>query len=422
MFFGLICATALAQTPTQADVGGRFYLRPQTRIHPAFNAGDQDAQVAFLVNARGTLALTRGAFTMTLDLQSNESWGARETVTSDDTAIGTHRAMLRVHGGATTLTAGRQTVNLHQGRFIADPGWLPNGRSYDGLRIQNERDAWSVDVGAYLLRPMLPASTERPEPGWGDWLGHASISHATGKSLTTSAYVLLKTAAAEYGSVAQDGLNNPRLLSPERFMYAPAVNVFWKSPLHKIDADIMGQLGSDGDQSIRAWQVAWVSSHALDVLAQPALRITFEQSSGDCDQAGCDDSVNSSFEPLYGRHHGLRGMADQAYGSNLRDLALGVGLKPDDHVHIATDVHVFSLTNPEGAWMRNGGKIQGMGSIAGNDDPLLGVESDTRITWKPKRGVLMDMGYAWFLPQGVGRMLTGDAPQHFVYVRNVTEF
>ena len=422
MFFTIFYASAFAQAPAEAEVGGRFYLRPQARIHPSFNAGDRDAQVAFLFNGRGTLSLTRGAITMTLDLQSNESWGSRETTTSNDSAVGTHRAMLRARHGDATLTAGRQTVNLHQGRYIADPGWLPNGRSYDGLRIQHNDGSWNLDTGAYLLRPMLPAGPDRPEPSWGDWLAHASIGHTAGKALTLSGYVLLKTSSAEYASVAQDGLNNVRLVSPDRAMYAPAVNIHWKRPLHKIAADIMGQFGKDGEQRIRAWQVAWVSSHALDVLAQPALRFTFEQSSGDCEQTGCDDAVNSAFEPLYGKHHGLRGMADQAYGSNLRDLAVGVGLKPDDRVSIATDVHVFSLTNPEGPWMRNGGNLQGVGSIAGNEDTLLGVESDTRITWKPKPGVLLDTGYAWFLPQGAGRTLTGDAPQHFVYLRNVTEF
>jgi len=359
---------------------------------------------------------------MRLDLQSNTSWGERETVTSDDTSIGTHRALVRVTGGDTVLTAGRQTVQLQQGRYIADPGWLPNGRSFDGLRLQTGDDVWSLDAGAYLTRPMLPATSERPEPGWGDWLAHASIGHAAGDALTSSAYVIVKTAAAEYATVAQDGLNNARQIAPERTMYAPALNVRWKKPLHRIDADVMGQFGRDGEQAIEAWQFAWVSSHALDVLGQPALRLTAEQSSGDCSQSNCDDSVNSSFDPLYGRHHGLRGMADQAYGSNLRDLAVGIGLKPDDRIHLTTDVHVFSLTNPQGPWMRNGGKLQGLGSIEGNEDALIGVESDTRIAWRPEKGVLLDLGYAWFLPQGAGRALTGDAPQHYVYLRSITEF
>ena len=422
MLLSLLYATAFANGPVDTDIGGRFYLRPQARIHPSFNAGDEDATVGVVVNARGSLDLTRGPFRMALDLQSNSAWGTRETVTSDDTSIGTHRAYVRYQKGSLSITAGRQNIDLHQGRYISDPGWLHTGRSYDGLRIHTTTKQWEAETGAFLISPMIPATSERPEPGWGTWLAHASVSLKTQEVLTSSAYLLLKSVAAEYASVAQDGLNNPRQISPERTMIAPAINVRLDKPLHTVTVDAMGQFGQDGEQEIRAWQLAWVSSHALDMLGEPSLRLTAEQSSGDCDAASCDDGVNSYFDPLYGKHHGLRGMADQAYGSNLRDLAIGFGLKPEPRVRMTTDLHVFSLTNPKGLWMRNGAKLQGLGSIADNDVRLLGVESDTRIAWKPEKGAMFDLGYAWFLPQGVGRELTGDAPQHFLYLRSITEF
>ena len=91
----------------------------------------------------------------------------------------------------TTITMGRQRINLDDTRFIGNVGWRQNEQTYDALRIVNRHIANLVlDAGyiRYVHRVFGEDSPQSPYRGHSGW-GNASYQFKAGK-LTGFAYLL----------------------------------------------------------------------------------------------------------------------------------------------------------------------------------------------------------------------------------------
>ena len=401
-----------------AEVEPHVFLRvrPEVRVNPSFIAG-QDDSLAAVQNAAGVGVFGRqGAASALVEIQASQNWGARSsTVGTDSTAYaGSAWVQFETHSGHAWLRAGRQELHMLNGFYLSRAPWNPVGRRFDGLRGHVEAGDWVVDGFSMMLREPHPADDDYAASTLGDTLAGVFATWAGAGAVEPTAFVL--------GSVGGPTIDDSDRL--KRWV-APAVRVEVDTESGTfVDLNVVVQVGDESGTPIRAYNTIVRTRQGFGGDWDAGAGLLFEQSSGHSCGAGpdCDPDVIRDPDLGFGRNHFLRGAADQVYGANVRDLGLNVDSAPMERLRLTLEGHWFQLTNPEGAWRRNGGSFQGQGWKAGNTDPNLGIEVDALFDAKIDKGIHIDGGLTWFQPVGVGAELTGDDAMVYAFVRNRYNF
>jgi hypothetical protein len=154
-----------------------------------------------------TSLLVEGDFLAPLDGQyrpdSAVLYHSQYPVVADPRAHQLNRLALRNHSlPQTTITVGRQRIELDDQRFVGSAGWRQNEQTYDGVRVVNQSiHNLTLDV-AYLDRVNRVYTEDSPQGVYrGDmFLGNASYKTPLGK-LTAFTYLLSFDAIAHFANL-----------------------------------------------------------------------------------------------------------------------------------------------------------------------------------------------------------------------------
>lgn len=425
-----VSSSALAAPAGKAarDVEARpelfIHFRPEVRTNPSFAAAAQDDHV---LNVQQTLRagawIRKGPVGARVSLQDVRAWGTRASSTSTEPNAFAYEGYLHVDTGEGWLRVGRQEVHLMNGFYFSRAPWNPAGRSFDGVRWQQPFGEVFVEAAGLMLVDPFPARVPEnsdevgvPASSFGDGMGLLRVSW-TGGELIEPTFLIV----AHYGDAT------PTDPDRDKRWVAPGGRIHLKTDQTEVDLNGLVQLGRDGDTPRRAHSIIL---HARQAIAGPVgLALQFDQSSGhacaaDSPEDSCApaDGVLRDFDLQFGRNHALRGQADLAFGANTRQIGLGPTAQVSDTVSVILLPQLFQLTNPEGAWRRIGGVMNGSGFIEGNDRANVGIEVDALAEWNNGKGLIIDGGWTFYQPIGAGAEMTEGGLQTFGFVRNRFSF
>jgi hypothetical protein len=234
---------ALGETKPIIDVRARYEMvdqdippgAPQNVLVNKANATTLRARLgAETGKAWSTALLVEGEFlTVVQDHYRSDNatpgW-ANYPVVADPEAYEVNRFQLTNTSIAnTTITLGRQRINLDDQRFVGNVGWRMNEQTYDALRVINKPKAGNLTLDfTYMNRVNRVFGPDSPQGAYkGDfYLGNAAYQFRIGK-LTGFAYLLDFDPITTWGNtptLSEAGLNltqkaglNPARVSSETF-------------------------------------------------------------------------------------------------------------------------------------------------------------------------------------------------------------
>jgi hypothetical protein len=163
LFAGSFAGSAIAQEAARSDppllkplidIRTRFEDVEQDGIAEAAHAGTLRARLGFETRPiLKTTLLAEGEFLWAFDEDYNSTTNGKTQypVVGDGDEPELNRLQLTNKSlPGTTITAGRQRINLDDQRFIGNSGWRQNEQTYDSVRIVNQSvDKLTIDV-AYV--------------------------------------------------------------------------------------------------------------------------------------------------------------------------------------------------------------------------------------------------------------------------------
>jgi len=417
-----------AKRKPEFSPGVQVFLRGQGRVNPDFGAGSAQNTGTVLERARIQLGATWGPLKAFVQVQDARAWGFEASTTSNQANTDLHQGFLELGGESETrslsgyVRAGRQEVAWGKQRMVGSLLWLPGARSFDAVRAVGKASIVELDMFVALLSPratLVDPSTDPPqsEKSAGAQLAAGKLSFDIHKAINVEGMAL---------SVFEDGTAAD--LSFERRI-ADFGGRVWGAPLAGLTYDVEGhgQVGRVRDQDHRAW--AWAANVGYMYgkhRVKPGGHVGYAMASGhQCTMAteACGNADNNDFYNFFPTNHIHYGIADQMNWSNMRDLEVAAKLGFDKLLTAVLAYHYFQLQEPDGRWTNAGGGLVGSGWDPTNTGRGLGHELDAFVTLKPWDSHLMvQPGYALFLPVDAGARLAGDTPQHFAFLWLVGTF
>jgi len=329
---------ALAFTPGPAGAQTEPVLTWGGEIRPRVEGQDPvQGEWDHWISMRSRLSLDarfHGGMGLFIQIQDVRNWG-EETSNRDKSAdaVDFHQAYLEVDqipGIGGLVRAGRQEVNVAQGRFVAAPNWGQAGQTFDGAR-------W--------IRPLGQARLElvylRLQEG-------SSDTHEVSADLS-SAWLALP--AGEMGSLdfvlIHDRSGDPDRGGPLGESHQTTTGTVWKKSAGPVDlrAQAMIQVGERLGTDVSASMIA--GSGTVEVLGgKGTVTLWYDRLSGDDDPG---DGELKAFSTLYGARHRFYGRADyftdipaNTRNLGLTDGALKLSYAPDPLLSMNLDLHTFN--------------------------------------------------------------------------------
>lgn len=95
-------------------------------------------KLSFLVEGEGSLAAVDGYNAFPFAVPGSGQSKPDRSVIADPESIELNRIQLQYKSGATTLTAGRQRINLDDQRWVGSVGWRQNEQTFDAVRAETK--------------------------------------------------------------------------------------------------------------------------------------------------------------------------------------------------------------------------------------------------------------------------------------------
>ncbi|MDP2644004.1 MAG: alginate export family protein [Desulfobacterales bacterium] len=152
------------------------------------------------------------------------------------------------------------------------------------------------------------------------------------------------------------------------------------------------QFGSRAHDDIEAW--AWHNEmgYTFDVLLwDPRIHFEYNHGSGDSDPR---DGTFESFDNLFPTNHIHYGYIDFASLRNMRNIKIGVGVKPHEEVKFSVDYHWFFLDTNGSPWFHAGQAV--IRPKTAGASTTLGQELDLLMTWNLTKHLSFLIGYSYF--------------------------
>ncbi|MGH1342545.1 MAG: alginate export family protein [Nannocystales bacterium] len=419
---------AAAKPKPEFSPGVQVFLRGQGRVNPDFGAGSAPDTGTVLQRARVQLGARWGPLKAFAQVQDARTWGFEASTVSNEANTDLHQGFLEIGGETESQTtsgylrAGRQEVVWGKQRMIGSLLWLPGARSFDAVRAVGKASIVELDMFVALLAPRRTVADDSVDPPQSESSSGAQLAAA---KLALSIHEAVNVEGMSL-AVFEDGRDGD--VGFERRLVDFGGRV-WGTPFAGLtyDVEAHGQTGRVRDQDHRAW--AWAASLGYmhgEHRVKPGGHLGYAMASGHrCsgDTDVCANADSNDFYNFFPTNHIHYGIADQMNWSNMRDLEVAAKLGFDKLLTGVLAYHYLQLQEPTGRWTNAGGGLVGSGWDPANTGRGLGHEFDAFVTLKPWAPYLMvQPGYALFLPVDAGVRLAGNIPQHFAFVWLVGTF
>ncbi len=285
------------------------------------------------------------------------------------------------------LRVGRQELYFGNGRFIGNSWWSNASRSFDGVRGSYEKDGYRADL--------FIASVVIQRDGVID-------HHNQGNNLS-----------GFYGTIKNHFVKNSQI-EPFTFWHVQNGAALKNGTLGHLDqwtggvrwlgvlpghfdyrTEMAIQRGELGPSAIEAWTGHWVFGNTLPVRFLPRPFIEYDYASGDSNHSNM--ATTGTFDPIYPSTHDKLGLADQIGWRNIRDLRVGLDVRPAKKWAANVSGHDFWLANAHDALYPTRGSVVEK-DYAGTDGTHIGEEVDGQVVYKPSLQTQIGAGIGHLIP------------------------
>ena len=309
------------------------------------------------------------------------------------------------------LRVGRQELFFGEQRLVGHLNWTNTARSFDAARLTMKYGKVKVDAFASAV-VNLKDGTYNKSSGGNDLHGaYVSIDQWLPKA-TIEPYAFWRLGR---GTKTEAGA--PGLL--DRKVYGG--RIVGKLPAHlDYGAEMVGQGGSVGTDSINAWAGHWVLAYTLPKVKK-ATRLVAEYNYASGDKSPLDGK-QETFDQLYPTGHDKLGLSDQVGWRNIEDLRSGVEFKATKKLSMNAFYHSWWLASTKDALYNAAGAVLVSKDPTGNSGRFVGQEADIQATYALRPEFSLGGGYANVFPGTFLKNKTPGKAYRFSYVMATYSF
>lgn len=135
---------------------------------------------SFLAEAEGTAALVNDYNAFPFPLPGEEQWRPDRSVIADPMNIELNRLQLQYKVEKSTLTFGRQRINIDDQRWVGSVGWRQNEQTFDAIRGQTTLGPISADLTYAIKQRTIFGSDAGPRTALDGHFVFAGLSSKVG--------------------------------------------------------------------------------------------------------------------------------------------------------------------------------------------------------------------------------------------------
>ncbi len=329
---------------------------------------------------------------------------------------------LLVPGDVTTVTAGRQTLDLGSRRLLARNDFRNTINAFTGLHL-----AWAGPRGdelrAFAVVPVRRLPTEPTALAE----NRVAIDLENGDALLWGLFAASAPLPADVrlelyvlGLHERDGPGGP---SANRQLVTPGFRLLRQPTVAGVEVQVEGmvQLGTSRSSAAaddqRTLQHLALSLHASGGYRfaapwAPRLLAVYDYASGDEDPA---DERNGRFDPLFGARRfelGPTGLYGALARSNLSSAGLRLEVTPGPAFDAFVAVRRNWLASARDAWVTGA-----LRDVTGRSGSLVGHQLEGRVRWHAlPQNLVLDVGAAWLVRGDFARNAPGGRPDSSLLV------
>lgn len=386
------------------DWSFQYRLRPEGRRDNDLNraAGDDTLFAGQRIRLSARYAADDGT-RFFLQLQDSRAWGTERSTASSEQNLDLHQGyvdLVQVAGTNLNLRLGRQELSFGDERLIGAFGWSNVGRSFDAVKFTWPHAGGTLHFwGAQTKEGEVPLlATGAPRADRNEYFYGLYNEWRRTPGCDVDAYLLWRDADA--GSVDHWTLGG----RAKGRLSRAAVDY---------SAELAYQFGDEGAADFEAHAFAGSVGYTFAGRLSPRLSLEYCLASGDPNP---NDSKVETFDQLFPTNHSKYGFIDLVGWRNMRDVHLGLSVKPSPKTKVAADWHRFRLDEPTDSWYVAGGSAK-MTDPTGTSGDDLGSELDLTLWYTHAPGRKYMLGYSRFFTGSYARNVTGvgdDADWMFV--------
>ncbi len=383
------------------------FVRPEwmtNRSDYSFGSEDSDAYVASRIRLTGDV-LYRNSVGLHVTLQDSRYWGnglpqggavrfsteASESFTRNvffGVQLYEAYMYLRWMQGEVEFKAGRMKVVYGDSFFIGDPGFLPPGQSFDGMRLRVQRGTLKVDLLWLMVRESV-ATTQRADcEGRCYWEGdHLAGMYAT-KRWTR------RHTTDVYGFYYQRAPRSDTLTEPSRLAFL-GVRYLLQHSILRFSMEGQLQVGRHLSRDLLAGAGLVKLRATFPVPTRPFIGVQGMFATGDGDPT---DTAENNFLALFQNRRRFYGLVNLYGLSNIIQPMVEVGLRPHKQVSLTVDFRYTWKMNAKGTMVAGGSHNRSLADLTGEDGQDVGSELNLRLKYSPFPGITFDLGGGVFLP------------------------
>jgi hypothetical protein len=395
----------------QFSVEGQVRLREEMHRH-LFSPGDPSGVTKFdltHLRSRAALLMKKGDVSAVVEMQDIRWLGEAGTV-ADSEGLDLRRGALRVDGigdTGTWLEAGRMVLAYGDQRLVGHLEWVNQARTFDGARLRLVLDQFFIDA---WFDAFVTVTRETRDAHDDQYFGGVYTSVAPGaEGWRSEIYALGLVDRLEAPGEGGTGKSAFATLGTRQAYKQSGIDAALEVVLQA------GKLASD---DFLAYAMAARFAYTVEESAvKPRFGCEFVYGSGDSDFS---DGDQGTFQNLFPTNHLHYGYADQAGWSNLTALRASAGIAPVKAWRADVDYHHLRLSDPAGGWFHAGGALLRNGSPDASSH--LGDEIDLKAKYWWRKGLIVEAGYALFLPGGFVEDTGGSFDTaHFAYLQMIAK-
>ncbi len=314
-------------------------------------------------------------------------------------------------GSGVTLRGGRMTLAYGDHRLVGDFEWHNYGRSFDGALLTRTFGRTRFDLFATrVMERGLGTVTPGVDDDDDDFFGLYTRTPGALAGGDLDLYLLgLRTRVDALG---EDGLPGDTKFATLGARYAGGTgDLDW-------GAEGVLQRGHVAGDPLRAWAAHLGLGYTFaDLGWQPRFGLEWNAATGDHDPT---DAERQTFQNLFPTNHNHYGILDAMGWRNMRDVALGVRVKPAKDWTITATAHRFHLQDADDAWYAASGAPLRAGTAGGST--YVGTEFDLVFSHTVSEHLRVDFGGAQFWDGPFVRDTGSGGDGLWVYVRFTISF
>jgi len=311
---------------------------------------------------------------------------------------------------AITLKVGRQELAFGESRLIGPLPWTNVARTFDAARLTVKYGKYKVDTFASSVVNAREGRFDKSSGGNDLHGAYGSMEQVIPKA-TLEPYVFWRLGR---GTKTETG--TPGFLS--RKVYGTRMVGKLPSSLD-YGVEMVGQAGTVGTDTIRAWAGHWVMGYTVPKIKK-ATRFVAEYNYASGDKTP-GDGRQETFDQLYPTGHDKLGLADQVGWKNIHDVKGGVEFKATKKLSFNSQYHAWWLASATDA-LYNAAGAAIVKVASGTAGRYVGQEADVQATYTFKPQLALAGGYANVFPGTFLKNATPGKQYRFTYAMATYSF